>query len=69
MTVVIKGGVQMEKRRIRFPTRNVSFQLPEEVVEEMNDLALYWKLNKTATIRRLIETAYESYIRKEGNEH
>lgn len=51
-----------EEKRMKFPKKTIAMQFPVEIVNEINDLANLWKLNRTATVRKLIENAYENYI-------
>lgn len=49
---------------MQYPKKIITMQFPVEIVNEINDLANLWKLNRTATVRRLVEMAYEDYILK-----
>lgn len=53
-----------EVEAVDYPKKTIVMQFPVEIVNEINDLANLWKLNRTATVRRLVETAYEDYILK-----
>lgn len=49
---------------MNYQKKTIAMQFPVEIVNEINDLANLWKLNRTATVRKLVEMAYEDYILK-----
>lgn len=58
--VISRKGV----KPVDYPKKTIAMQFPVEIVNEINDLANLWKLNRTATVRKLVEMAYEDYILK-----